>query len=99
MAELVEAVVFAFALIEAATQSVLAVEPSEPPVFVLAEQPVHATAPVALLYLPAAQAVGVPPSVPVNPALATHAVMTVEPVVMPVPLLAGHAVAVPPLTL
>ena len=41
-------------------------------------------APVAALYVPAMQAVGVLPSAPVNPASATHALEAVEPVAPPV---------------
>ena len=67
----------------------------------LAGQVSHAADPVAALYLPAAQAVGVPPLAPEKPMLATHAVAAIEPAGLL--LLRGHdpgqdvAVSVPAL--
>jgi hypothetical protein len=55
----------------------------------------HPAEPVEALKWPAKHAVGVPPSAPVSPAFATQSVMTVLPMVVPVPLLAGHAVGLP----
>ena len=57
-----------------------AVEPVKPSVAELSEQFEHAALPVAALNLSAKQAEGVPPSGPVYPAGATHAVAAVEPV-------------------
>ena len=62
----------------------------EPPVAELSGQSEHAAAPVASLKWSAEQAVGVPPSAPVYPAFATHAVAVVEPVTPPVAELAGQ---------
>ena len=44
----------------------------------------------------AAHATGVPPSAPKKPTSALHAVIAVEPVVVPVPLFVGHALGVSP---
>ena len=79
----------------------MAVAPVMVPVPLLTGQPVHSAPPVADLYLPAAQAAGVPPSTPVNPALAMQSVAASLPATLL--LLAGHdpeqdvAVSVPAL--
>ena len=72
-----------------ATHAVPAVEPVKPPVDELVGQrPEHVALPVSALKWSAEQAVGVPPSGPVYPAFATHAVAVVEPVAPPVAELA-----------
>ena len=72
-------------------QAVIAVEPVKPPVAELSEQFEHAAAPVASLKLSDKQAVGVPPSAPVYPALATQAVIAVQPVKPPVAVLSEQS--------
>ena len=75
----------------AATQAVIAVEPVVLPVPELVGQLVHAAEPDATLKVAAAQAVTELPA-PVWPASATQALSAVEPVVLPVAELVGHAV-------
>ena len=70
-----------------ATQSVLAVEPIAPAVCELAGHGAHASAPAAALKVSAAHWVTDVPE-PVWPASATQALSAVEPVAVPVPLLA-----------
>ena len=75
-----------------ATQAVIAVEPAAAPVAELVGQPVHAASPVSALYVPAKQAVGVPPFEPVYPAIAAQAMAAVEPAsdASGLPVLAGQ---------
>ena len=70
--------------LESATQSLLEVEPVALAVFVSVGQFVHCAFPVALLYLPAMQAVAAPPSRPLYPAGATQEAIAVEPDALPV---------------
>ena len=72
----------------------MAVEPVEPPVAELVAQPVQVAAPVEALYVFAKHAVKAPPSGPVYPAFATHAVTAVEPVAPPVAEWDGQAMQV-----
>ena len=81
----------------AALHEAMSVDPVAATVPELSGQSLHAAAPVVSLYLSAMQAVIVPPSVPLYPPAALHDAMSVEPVVVPVPLLAGQAVGVSPL--
>ena len=74
-----------------ATHAETAVEPVAAPVAELEGQPAHAASPVASLKSPAKQTVGVPPSGPVYPAFATHAVLTREPRLPPVAELVGQS--------
>ena len=73
-------------------QAVTTVLPVSPLVSELVGQAVHATSPEAALDVPTAQAEGVPPSGPVYPGFATHAVIAVEPVAASVLELVGQAV-------
>ena len=68
--------------------AVEAVTPPEPELLGHAE---HFEAPKAALNVSAAHAVGVPPSSPVYPAVATQALITIEPVAASVPELFGQS--------